>query len=200
MLDRQLSFPHSLIRKVSSPFRGDNTELTRVSSRPVSIQSSATLSVLEEVLLHASDPERAFFHALNIELDKVALFYDEKEEEARTKLEALKIQMQLIAEYGSRIHDVQIRDEANHQDDPESQRAYHAPPHGIMGWFHRRRKTTAEDDILPEFHNTHLSSTVDYSADRHVSYNVARSRLKKALTEFHRSLEFLRSYKVFIKS
>lgn len=33
----------------------------------------------------------------------------EKEEEARTKLEALKIQMQLIAEYGSRIHDVQVR-------------------------------------------------------------------------------------------
>ena len=33
----------------------------------------------------------------------------EKESEARTKLEALKIQMQLIAEYGRRLIEMEVR-------------------------------------------------------------------------------------------
>lgn len=43
-----------------------------------SVRSSATLSVLEEVLLHASEPERQFFAMLNGELDKVSRFYNGK--------------------------------------------------------------------------------------------------------------------------
>ncbi|KAI8147934.1 SPX domain-containing protein [Fennellomyces sp. T-0311] len=102
-LHRQPSFPHTLIRRISSRFNHDDTELARVPSQPVSIRSSATLSILEEALLHASESERVFFAILNGELEKVSRFYDEKESEARTKLEALKIQMQLIAEYGRRL-------------------------------------------------------------------------------------------------
>lgn len=66
---------------------------------------------------------------LNGELDKVSRFYNgnklffhafffyfissscnciEKEQEARTKLEALKIQMQLIAEYGRRLLEIGV--------------------------------------------------------------------------------------------
>ncbi|KAI9270523.1 SPX domain-containing protein [Phascolomyces articulosus] len=102
-LHRQQSFPHSLIRRISSRFNHDDTELTRVPSQPGSIHSSATLSILDEALLHASEAERVFFAILNGELEKVSRFYDEKESEARAKLEALKIQMQLIAEYGRRL-------------------------------------------------------------------------------------------------
>lgn len=38
-----------------------------------------TLSVWDEVLLHANESERAFFTMLNQELDKVTMFYNGKE-------------------------------------------------------------------------------------------------------------------------
>lgn len=41
-----------------------------------SIRSSATVSVLDEVLIHATEPERVFFSVLNGELEKVSRFYD----------------------------------------------------------------------------------------------------------------------------
>ncbi|KAI7849080.1 SPX domain-containing protein [Circinella umbellata] len=207
-LHRQQSFPHSLIRRISSRFNQDDTELARVHSRPVSINSSATLSILDEALLHASEAERVFFAILNGELDKVSRFYDEKEIEARTKLEALKIQMQLIAEYGRRL--LEIEDAEEHHRHQQQQNGYGVPlPNGFDsnnnrqeqdsqgGWFdwitgHHRNKSSNHDASRIPLHLPQMSSTIDYSADHHV----ARSRLKKALTEYYRSLEFLRSYKV----
>lgn len=59
-----------------------------------------------------------------------------------------------------------------------------------MNWF-RRRGSNDSDSTIP-----HLPSTVEYNGDHHISYNVARNRLKKATTEFYRSLELLKSYKV----
>ena len=44
----------------------------------MSINSSATLSILDEALLHASEAERVFFAILNGELEKVSRFYDGK--------------------------------------------------------------------------------------------------------------------------
>ncbi|KAI9323090.1 hypothetical protein BX666DRAFT_5854 [Dichotomocladium elegans] len=61
---------------VSSGHRPLEAELARAASHPASIRSSATLSVFEEVLLHASEPERIFFVVLNGELEKVSRFYD----------------------------------------------------------------------------------------------------------------------------
>lgn len=40
-----------------------------------------------------------------------------------------------------------------------------------------------------------LSDISDYAGEQRISYNVARNRLKKAITEYYRSLEFLKSYK-----
>lgn len=40
-----------------------------------------------------------------------------------------------------------------------------------------------------------LSDIADYAGEQRISYNVARNRLKKAITEYYRSLEFLKSYK-----
>ncbi|KAI9482526.1 SPX domain-containing protein [Zychaea mexicana] len=197
-LHRHQSFPQSLIRRISSRFNNDDTELYRVPSQTASIRSSTTMSILEEALLHASESERVFFAILNGELDKVSRFYDEKEKEARTKLEALKIQMQLIAEYGRRLLEI-----PNPEDQPsrqQQQNGYGIPlPNGFRGedvhqswfdWLNRHRNKPGNGMVplqLPQ-----VSSTIDYSADHHV----ARSRLKKALTEYYRSLEFLRSYKV----
>ncbi|CDS05005.1 hypothetical protein LRAMOSA07535 [Lichtheimia ramosa] len=187
-LDRQPSFPHSLIRRLSSRFNNDETEMYRVPSHPASVRSSATLSVLEEVLLHASEPERQFFAMLNGELDKVSRFYNEKEQEARTKLEALKIQMQLIAEYGRRLLEVGATDPA--------QRPFYNDESRHDHWFNRLQPHRFSHQLPAPFQLPQLSSTVDYTADHHVSYNVARSRLKKAITEFYRSLTFLSSYKI----
>ncbi|KAI8373199.1 SPX domain-containing protein [Radiomyces spectabilis] len=114
-----------------------------------------TTSNLDDVLFHASHSERLFFDLLNKELEKVALFYDEKENEAKAKLEALKMQLHLIADYG---------------------RHFLTPAHD-----------TGTDSIFDWLKHQPLSADV--------TFNVARSRLKKALTEFYRSLEFLRSYK-----
>jgi SPX domain protein involved in polyphosphate accumulation len=40
-----------------------------------------------------------------------------------------------------------------------------------------------------------LPPSLQYNGDQHLSYNVARSRLKKAITEYYRSLELLKHYK-----
>lgn len=85
------------------------------------------MSVLDEVLFHASSPERHFFDALDIELDKISRFYCgksitfliqkdslnssyflEKEKEAKLKLEALTAQMQFIAEYGRHLLNIGV--------------------------------------------------------------------------------------------
>ncbi|ORX46297.1 SPX-domain-containing protein [Hesseltinella vesiculosa] len=44
-------------------------------------------------------------------------------------------------------------------------------------------------------HHRNVPSFVGSASDPHISYSVARNRLKKALTEFYRSLEYLGSYK-----
>lgn len=81
------------------------------------------MSVLDEVLFHASSSERQFFESLDFELDKISRFYDgmcnikravklnkfaEKERDAKLKLEALKIQMHYIAELGRQLLDLEV--------------------------------------------------------------------------------------------
>ncbi|KAG0172174.1 hypothetical protein DFQ29_008490 [Apophysomyces sp. BC1021] len=152
-LSRQSSFSN-LMRKLSVRFNRDDTELYRVTSRPESLHSTATLSVLDEVLLHASDSEQ-------------------KEKDARTKLETLKMQMHLVAEHGR--HLVELGPTALEADQTYSP----------FKWFTSHKPSVTSAPHLPPLNVGH----------HHISFNVARSRLKKALTEFYRSLEFLRSYK-----
>lgn len=61
-----------------------------------------------------------------------------------------------------------------------------------MNWFKRR----GSNDSDTTTHIPDLPSSIKYNGDHHISYNVARSRLKKAITEFYRSLELLKSYRV----
>ncbi|CAO3630671.1 unnamed protein product [Cunninghamella blakesleeana] len=142
--------------------------LERLPSRPVSYRSTMTLSVWDEVLLHANESERTFFDTLNHELDKVSLFYNEKENEAKAKFESLKIQIKLIAEYGRHLLELGPN--------------LLTPPY---------------PSLFPSRHSRlpNVPNFVGHATDPHISYSVARNRLKKALTEFYRSLEFLKSYK-----
>ncbi|KAL0091577.1 SPX domain-containing protein [Phycomyces blakesleeanus] len=173
---RRNSFPRSILQALTARFNKDDNELHRSPSRPVSIQSNTTLSVFDEVLLHASEPERAFFMMLNEELEKISDFYDEKERESREKLEVLKVQMQLVGDYGRLLA----------EQEPASEDSLVDQVYNPVQWFKRYYKDR----------KISLHSSMDYEVSQDISYNVARNRLKKALTEFYRSLEFLRSYKV----
>ncbi|KAI8980353.1 SPX domain-containing protein [Pilobolus umbonatus] len=94
----------SIMSRISSRFAGRST------SRPASFRSSFTaLSVLDEVLYHASPSEREFFDSLDYELNKISRFYDEKEKECKLKLEALKVQIEFIAEYGRHLLDLGVK-------------------------------------------------------------------------------------------
>ncbi|KAI8090064.1 uncharacterized protein B0P05DRAFT_322452 [Gilbertella persicaria] len=99
--------PQSTISKMSSKFNVNSDD--RPHSRQGSFNTSrATFSALDEVLLHANSLEQKFFHSLNDELDKVTQFYNEKEREAKLKLNALKVQIQLITEYGHHLLDIGV--------------------------------------------------------------------------------------------
>ncbi|KAL9555338.1 hypothetical protein MBANPS3_002401 [Mucor bainieri] len=69
--------PQSIMSRLSSRFSSRHDDDDRPSSRQASFPSStATLSVLDQVLFHASASERHFFDALDLELDKISRFYD----------------------------------------------------------------------------------------------------------------------------
>ncbi|KAF7730382.1 Xenotropic and polytropic retrovirus receptor 1 [Apophysomyces ossiformis] len=155
-LSRQSSFAN-LMRKLSVRFNRDETELHKVTSRPVpkaeSLHSTATLSVLDEVLLHASDSERMFFNMLNGESEKISRFYDEKEKDARTKLETLKMQMQLVAEHGRHLAELGVNDLLL-----ETQQRYNP-----LQWIPFRKSSPTETPHLP------LSDV----GHHHISFNTA---------------------------
>lgn len=68
--------PQSIMSRISSRFSSRHDD-DRPSSRQASFPSSTTtLSVLDQVLFHASASERHFFDALDVELDKISRFYD----------------------------------------------------------------------------------------------------------------------------
>ncbi|CAO3694540.1 unnamed protein product [Rhizopus stolonifer] len=137
----------------------------RSTSRSASNQTDKTsLSVLDEVLFHASSSERQFFESLDFELDKISKFYEEKERDAKLKLEALKIQMHYIAELGRQLLDLEPAFDI-----------------GNNSWF--------------KYQDQSYSLSPNHEGQQRISYNVARSRLKKAITEYYKSLEFLKSYK-----
>lgn len=63
--------------------------------------------------------------------------------------------------------------------------------HRLYHWFGYQGDPHTQSYTLSEL----SPSFVDYVGNQRISYNVARNRLKKAITEYYRSLEFLKSYK-----
>ncbi|KAI7887595.1 SPX domain-containing protein [Mucor mucedo] len=164
-------------------FRKPDTELGNLTSPSIQDHELEAISVLEEALTHASEPEQYFFVMLDQDLETISLFYDEKEKQAEGKFKALKMQVQLVRDFAEQL-------------------SHYGSAHDIisgdgrlnpMNWFKRRgsNDSDATTTDIPD-----LPSSIKYNGDHHISYNVARSRLKKAITEFYRSLELLKSYKV----
>ncbi|KAI9253230.1 SPX domain-containing protein [Sporodiniella umbellata] len=142
---------------------------------------SDTEFVLDQVLKFASEPELDFFHSLDDNMKTIAEFYDAKEKEAEVKFEALEMQVKIIKGYAFKLSRVDSCDEESNT----IQHAFH-----FHHWF-RRDSTTSTLPNLPS-----LPPSIKYNGTNHLNYNLARSRLKKAITEFYRSLELLKSYKV----
>lgn len=111
--------------------------------------------------------------------------------------------MQFIAEYGRHLLNIGVISKAyninhiikwhhfffqyqpTHQDLVSPENIGH---HRLYNWFKYQDPHTQSYNLsqVPNF---------DYAGDQRISYNVARNRLKKAITEYYRSLEFLKSYK-----
>ncbi|KAI8982261.1 SPX domain-containing protein [Mycotypha africana] len=142
-----------------------------------------SLSLLDEARRHATEPEQYFFIRLDEDLEKISKFYNEKEREAEAKYEALKLQVKLVQDFAKQLeHESTSGDGVIHSGERLNP----------LNWFKRRGSTeeamTSDGPTLP--------APVKYNGDHHMSYNVARNRLKKAITEYYRSLELLRSYRV----
>ncbi|KAI8341091.1 SPX domain-containing protein [Chlamydoabsidia padenii] len=175
--ERQDSFSKSIMERISSSlFRGD-TELGSVDSSPVSLERN----ILDQVLTLTNEPERYFFAMLDQELEKISRFYDKKEQEAVEKFEALKIQLELIKQYRRQLLALKQSEDGSFE-----QRL------NPMHWFHPQKPLNS---TIPTSAASPPAIVLD-GDDYHISYRVARSRLKTAITEYYRSLELLRSYKV----
>jgi SPX domain protein involved in polyphosphate accumulation len=69
-------------------------------------------------------------------------------------------------------------------------------PPEIMGHHRLYNLFKYQDPHTQSYTLSELSPNfVAYVGNQRISYNVARNRLKKAITEYYRSLEFLKSYK-----
>ena len=63
--------------QLSSRFSSRHGDDDRSSSRQGSFPSSTTtISVLDQILFHASTSERSFFDSLGLELEKISRFYN----------------------------------------------------------------------------------------------------------------------------
>ncbi|RCH84235.1 hypothetical protein CU098_001628, partial [Rhizopus stolonifer] len=180
ILDDRPRLGNGLLKRISTRFRKQDTELDKLSvSRPsTSVVGLQSNSVLNEAPRFASEPERYFFVMLDQDLETISRFYDEKEKEAEAKYDALKMQVQLVRDFAAHLSQIDVSHDIMSADGLNP-----------INWFRRRGSSdsnTTENALPP---------SVKYNGDQHVSYNVARNRLKKAITEYYRSLELLKSYK-----
>ncbi|CAO3697478.1 unnamed protein product [Rhizopus microsporus] len=180
---RSLSFASSrwLDRLSKRLNNRQETELGRVSRPTVQVNNLQVASILEEAIKHASEPEQYFFVVLDQDLETISKFYDSKEKEAEAKYEAIEMQVKIVKSFASKIS--KTNPSGNHD---SNDRGLH-----FGQWFGR---SDSVDSALTEISN--LPDSIKYTNDQHVSYNVARSRLKMAITEYYRSLELLKSFKI----
>ncbi|KAI7862580.1 hypothetical protein BDF14DRAFT_1528645 [Spinellus fusiger] len=167
---RSFILSQPILRRLSSRFMRGNPDSNQNALRTENFPSYfGAISVLDRALLKANDAERSFFHMLDSDLDKISLFYNEKETEAKAKLEALKTQVRLIAEFGLQLSGAPINDKG------------HTPERKLnpLNWIRNRPCGKMDVECLP--------LSVKY--DHQMSHRVARSRLKRHLQRFRKILK-----------
>ncbi|KAI7856959.1 EXS family-domain-containing protein [Circinella umbellata] len=180
------------------------------------------LGAFYNTISHASKDERLFFFKLDEQLDRISRFYNERENEVKSKMDALKIQMDLVADYGRLLMEERQQRENNLTQEGEENSNHHHTP---SCWFHRLnpfywfKKTrqafnnnTNNNNVIsglplppPQQQQQRQRLTIpnidfsaiplQYAKNDKLSYQVARGRLKRAVAEFYRNLELLQSYK-----
>ncbi|CAE7131077.1 unnamed protein product [Rhizoctonia solani] len=177
-------------RTPRNPFSGVRRRFT-TTSRTNDIGHSAPATV-PELLAGLGPNELAFFTKLDQEIEKVENFYAERERDAELKVAALKEQFHELRGHkqlstggteGLWPGFLQLLDSIN------------IPSVPIAGQTNAAKSgdTSAKTETPLSNPQTHISSSLAHDPD---AYRRAKKKLKKAVLEFYRGLEFLQNYRI----
>ncbi|KAI9499548.1 EXS family-domain-containing protein [Zychaea mexicana] len=212
-IESPISSRHSHHSRLSEAVSNELSDTFEQERAQLGEHNQLDLASFYNVVSHGTKQERLFFHKLDEQLDRIARFYNERENEIKSKLTALRIQMELVADYGRLISEEQesreLREQQDQQQEEDGGAERDAEYCSLLArcnplrWFKRLRRcrsilTTSTTTKKPPFlaNLSTLPIPLRYATKNdHFSYQVARGRLKRALTEFYRSIELLQSYK-----
>ncbi|KAI5924074.1 EXS family-domain-containing protein [Camillea tinctor] len=171
-------------------------------TRTDTVKIGQSLQPLEVVRVR----EREFFEFLDSELDKVETFYRQKEEQAGTRLDALREQLHVMRDRRYQELAEARRNKESERTRVQDDKAWASASEGPQSWINPIKskifKPGANSEALFQMASTPVvrgrgAWRQDYERrpyDEAVSYRSAKRKLKLALQEFYRGLELLKSY------
>ncbi|KAI1391386.1 EXS-domain-containing protein [Hypoxylon trugodes] len=152
--------------------------------------------------------EKDFFDFLDSELDKVEVFYRQKEEQAGNRLAVLREQLHEMRDRRNQeLAELRRRKEHSESGDNSDNKAVSSGTNGARHWVDpiksRIFKPGSNSKAFSKLHFTPVLGAIggdarrDYirrPASHEVPYRTAKRKLKLALQEFYRGLELLQSY------
>ncbi|RUP26446.1 LOW QUALITY PROTEIN: EXS family-domain-containing protein [Jimgerdemannia flammicorona] len=176
------------------------------------ISSEISETAYERLFANLTKEEGDFFQMLDAELAKIETFYDEKEREARKKLAVIKQQIELVEEQKrvlleSQLHACSCSSQhctliRNHYERSSLQPNFHSGNHpelyNAVTWIRKRLPKMSKTfyGTFPSRSGTREATSEWAHPEHHISYTVAKSSIKRAITEFYRSTEMLKNYRV----
>ncbi|KAF8587241.1 hypothetical protein K439DRAFT_853881 [Ramaria rubella] len=186
-------------RAVSTTDRntGRRSSVPRLLATVTRMKSNRTMNRIDIDSLYTSlEPlELSFFTYLDEELDKVDMFYNEREGEAILKLSALKDQLRELAEHRRLFHEAQA---STHQTWNTLPRALGGILNEVLGVSKGQDSEVTDTNALKRKVQViqSVTSNPGVSLRDPAEYHHAKRKLKKAFQEFYRSLELLNDYRV----
>ncbi|KAI0135251.1 EXS-domain-containing protein [Daldinia grandis] len=201
--------PVSMPQQDASPGRlrrifSTGPHLTQRLNRTESAKFGYGLEAIETV----RQREKDFFDFLDSELDKVEMFYRQKEEQAGQRLAVLRDQLHEMRSRRTReLAELKQRKERGEDGDSHDNKGASSGTSHSLSWVDpiksRIFKPGANSKAFSRLHFTPVlgamgvESRKDYirrPSSHEVSYRTAKRKLKLALQEFYRGLELLQSY------